>query len=134
MFDKIQFGVIPFTNGKKNTKVVLVTSKTQGYWIFPKGNPIKNKTDFQSAEQEAFEEAGLRGKIQQEPSYTVSFQQNSTSHKLTLFPMEVEEVLSTWPEMGDRKRRLVTIPKALSLINFAGLQDCLRRWHKDRIS
>lgn len=129
---KKQYGVIPYLNGKKNgQKIVLVTSKTNGYWIFPKGNLVKKKNKFQSAAQEAFEEAGVRGKINEDISYTIEFQHSETTHKITLFPMKVETVLDEWPEMNDRKRKVVSVSKAMDLITLDDLRNCLISWQED---
>ena len=132
MNEKEQFGVIPYTNGKKGIKVILVTSKTNGYWIFPKGNPIKNLTSFQSDQQEAFEEGGVKGKLDSKRSYSVSFTQHRIPYKLTLYPMKVEELLSSWPEMEERRRKQVSVEKALELLNYDGLQKCLRDWVQEK--
>ncbi len=133
---KTQYGVIPYTkkNKKDNCpKLILITSRTNGYWIFPKGNPIKKKDNFQTAKQEAFEEAGIKGTINQELSYKISFKHGETDHITILFPMEVDEVLEEWPEKHERERKLVSFEKAMDLINLESIQDALKHWGKDHI-
>lgn len=131
---KRQYGVIPYINGKKNSpKIVLVTSKTNGYWIFPKGNLVKKKDKFQSATQEAFEEAGVHGILNEDLSYQIEFQGAETKHQITLFSMKVETLLDEWPEMNDRKRKVVSVSKAMELISLDDLRDCLKNWQEDHL-
>lgn len=48
-------------------EVLLVTSRDSGRWIIPKGWPVEGKTLHRSAEIEAHEEAGVRGKARKKP-------------------------------------------------------------------
>ena len=129
---KRQYGVIPYIDGKKNgRKIVLITSKTNGYWIFPKGNLIKGKNGVQSAAQEAYEEAGILGKISNDVSYTFSFKHLGDEYKTTFYPMKVETQLDDWPEVKKRKRKTVSVSKALELITIDDLRKCLSAWKKD---
>lgn len=49
------------------TEVLLLTSRDTGRWVIPKGWPMGDRPGFEVAEQEAFEEAGVRGTIEQSP-------------------------------------------------------------------
>lgn len=48
-------------------EVLLVTSRESGRWIIPKGWPIQGKKPHEVAAIEAFEEAGVRGKVKKKP-------------------------------------------------------------------
>jgi 8-oxo-dGTP pyrophosphatase MutT (NUDIX family) len=56
----------------KNSSVEFLLVKTTGggRWTFPKGNIKKKKGEIASAQEEASEEAGVRGKIEPEPLTT----------------------------------------------------------------
>ena len=58
-----QTGVIPLKKENGVLKICLITSRKKKKWIFPKGIQEPGKTFVQIAEQEAFEEAGLKGKV-----------------------------------------------------------------------
>lgn len=131
MAQKKQYGVIPYTTKKNRVKLILITSRINGLWIFPKGNPIKNKTIFETAEQEAFEEAGIRGKVQKKQPYSFSYSHRNKEYEVTLFPMKVETILDDWPEQRERERKTVSIEKALSMITLDNLRQCLLDWQKD---
>jgi 8-oxo-dGTP pyrophosphatase MutT (NUDIX family) len=44
-------------------EILIVTTRQSRRWIVPKGWPIKRLTPSKSAAREAFEEAGVRGKV-----------------------------------------------------------------------
>ncbi len=117
--------MIPYLGGGNGLKVVLITSRTNRIWIFPKGNPIKGKTARQTARQEAFEEAGIRGKVLTD-SYSISYIQHGEKYKIKFFPMKVDEVLDDWPESRERKRKIAAADKALSMLSLDDLRQCLR--------
>lgn len=136
MGTKKQYGVIPYTtgkNGKPYKKILLITSRTNGFWIFPKGNLMKNKTVYETAAQEAYEEAGIRGTVDQEHAYKSKYSHNGHKHELILFPMKIDDILDEWPEKHQRKRQLVTVDKALQMINLDTLYSCLKNWQKDTV-
>lgn len=62
--EKIQYGALPYRiNDHEKLEVLLITSRETGRWVIPKGNPIKGLSGYQTALQEAFEEAGAVGNI-----------------------------------------------------------------------
>ncbi|MBW6424374.1 NUDIX hydrolase [Rhizobium sp. XQZ8] len=48
-------------------EVLLITSRDSGRWIIPKGWPMRKKKPHEVASQEAWEEAGVRGRIRKKP-------------------------------------------------------------------
>lgn len=128
---KKQYGVIPFFKEGDTCRLMLVTSRTNKYWIFPKGNLIKGKDKYESAEREAFEEAGVEGRIKKNKSYVIEFSRGGGTVRLKLFPMEVTKILTKWPEMRERKRKMVSPKKAREMLDFELLKKCLKKWQKD---
>ncbi|UXN74919.1 hypothetical protein N8D56_08005 [Devosia sp. A8/3-2] len=49
------------------SEILLVTSRTSRHWLLPKGWLVRGKSAMESAEIEAFEEAGVQGKIRNQP-------------------------------------------------------------------
>ena len=133
MFQK-QYGVLPyFKNTKKNTKktdLVLITSRTSRQWIMPKGNRILNKSKMATAQQEAYEEAGLIGRLEEKNAMRVTIIRQDREIALTLYPMRVEKMLKLWPECHQRKRIIVPYHKAESMIICPKLRRCLKLWRK----
>ena len=104
-------------------KVVLVTSRTGGRWIFPKGRVEKGRTDRAIAIEEAYEEAGVIGELLQE--YKEIRTRGGKTKVLRLFRMQVTSVLKDWPEMYMRKRVIVSFQKAEKLLRCE-LSESLR--------
>lgn len=63
----LQSGALPWRVKRKSAQVMLVTGKRSGRWIIPKGWPMAGKSLADSAAQEAFEEAGVTGKVDLKP-------------------------------------------------------------------
>ena len=81
----------------------------------------------QSAAQEAYEEAGVRG--QASPLAVGSYAYDKVGkqggvRRLTVFvfPLEVTEELEDWPERHERERRWLPAPEAAALVREPDLQ------------
>jgi 8-oxo-dGTP pyrophosphatase MutT (NUDIX family) len=122
--DSYHVGVFPIT---EDGKIVLVTSRHSHYWIFPKGHREKGRSDRAVAEDEAFEEAGLLGKLS---SDSIRFKvESNKSKELCLYPMRVKKILSKWPERNERERVIVSVAKAEKLLE-KDLRAALKRMVK----
>ncbi len=61
---RIQYAALPYRfTPAAALEILLVTTRTSRRWIIPKGWPIKGLRPAKSAAREAFEEAGVRGKV-----------------------------------------------------------------------
>ena len=61
---RVQYGALPYRfTPMAALEILVVTTRQSRHWIVPKGWPIKRLTPSKSAAREAFEEAGVRGKI-----------------------------------------------------------------------
>lgn len=106
----MQYGAIPYRVVDGEIEFLVVTSRRTNRWIFPKGSPIEGLNGAETAAQEAFEEAGIRGYV--DPSPLGDFQTIKQRLKCTLlniqtFALRVEEELDDWPEKGQRERRWI---------------------------
>jgi hypothetical protein len=64
----VQYGALPYRFSQNSAlEILLVTTRGTRRWIIPKGWPIKGLRPPKSAAREAFEEAGVRGKIGAKP-------------------------------------------------------------------
>src|ERR1700733_14836288 len=65
---RVQYGALPYRFTQMAAlEILIVTTRQSRRWIVPKGWPIKRLTPSKSAAREAFEEAGVRGKIGARP-------------------------------------------------------------------
>src|SRR5687768_10703659 len=61
-----QYGALPYDPGEDGEpRVLLITSRETKRWVIPRGNPIAGLGPAQAAAQEAYEEAGIRGEIEE---------------------------------------------------------------------
>lgn len=123
--NRYQVGVIPIT---KDGQLVLITTRNGDYWIFPKGNQEKGRSDSAVARSEAFEEAGIQGVMKR---HFYDFKTPLGKVKmLRLYPMRVKIILSKFPEYRQRKRVIVPINKAEKLVqeDLLVILKKIRKW------
>jgi 8-oxo-dGTP pyrophosphatase MutT (NUDIX family) len=102
-------------------RILLVTSRTNGKWMLPKGWPMPKMTPAQAALVEAREEAGVDGAIAQIPigsyRYVKLFADGSTKPSQALiYALRVEDLKSDWDEKGQRVRRWFRPKKAAKVV------------------
>lgn len=131
--DAIQYGAMPYQIVDGRVVFLLITSRRTGRWIFPKGGLIDGMTPQQSAAQEAYEEAGVRGVVEPTPLGTYQTVKHRISRKLIdvqVFALQVEERLEDWPEMEQRRRHWVLFGEAKRLLSDRGAVEAARRLNK----
>jgi 8-oxo-dGTP pyrophosphatase MutT (NUDIX family) len=110
----------------KSGQICLVTSRSGKRWVIPKGMMEPGKTAGQIALQEAWEEAGLTGVLEQEPIGTYQYDKYGGTCFVTVFLLRVTGVADDWPEKGSRQRCWVSPAQALGLLTDRGLREILR--------
>ena len=126
-----QYGAIPYLKEEGELKVVMITS-ANGYWIFPKGRHEEKLGKHGTAEQEALEEAGVKGKIRGDNAYRAKvFIKSGERVSLTLYALEVKVIQTEWEEDGRRKREVVSLAEAEKRITSPELLACLRKFARD---
>lgn len=118
-----QVGVFPVT---EDGKLVLVTTRGGGFWIFPKGNTEKGRSDRAMAREEAYEEAGLEGVMKRD---YLEFRTIGNVKRLRLYPMRVNRVRKSYPEKKERARVVVSFDKAEKLVE-KDLREVIRKMRK----
>ncbi|MEF2073972.1 NUDIX hydrolase [Consotaella aegiceratis] len=114
-----QSGAMPYTVVDGQAVFLLITSRRSGRWIFPKGSPIDGLTPWQTAQQEALEEAGVEGTVDRVPigSYrTLKRGIRSKVLDVELYPLKVTVQHESWQENGQRYRHWAILPEAKRLI------------------
>jgi 8-oxo-dGTP pyrophosphatase MutT (NUDIX family) len=102
---------------KRAGQILLVTSRHSKSWSLAKGNIDHALGPVETARREAFEEAGVRGRMATTPvGYYVHRKSAGGKFRVRVFKMHVRKQLSTWPERQERKRRWISVKLALKLI------------------
>lgn len=127
---RTQYAALPYRMREAVLEVLLITSRETGRWIIPKGWPHKGLSPSAVAVREAYEEAGLRGKIKRRPLGTYSYQKRLPRDKAVLckvevFALEVKRQLDHWPEQKDRIRCWLPLADAAVLVTDSELQELL---------
>lgn len=106
-----QFGVIPWRRSAGGgAEILLITSRETRRWVVPRGNAMAGLRDYEAAAQEAYEEAGIRGGVEQSALGTYRYDKRRrdgsvVAAEVQLFRMLVTEEAADWPERRERERR-----------------------------
>jgi 8-oxo-dGTP pyrophosphatase MutT (NUDIX family) len=125
-----QFAALPFRFDRAGLKVMLITTRRKGRWSVPKGNPIGKGKPHRTAAIEAYEEAGLIGRIGKHPLGKFKHRRQRGKHSVdvTVFPLEVSEQQSKWPEKGQRKAIWLPAAQAARLVRKQKLKRLIARF------
>lgn len=130
---RTQFAALCYRIKDEKVQFCMITSRGTGRWIIPKGWPMDGETPSDAAATEAFEEAGLRGKIKHQPIGVYSYNKARANDDdlpciAVVYPMKVKRVLTKWPEKKQRQRKWVSRKKAAELVNEPELRDIMLRF------
>ena len=130
-----QCGAIAYRRAPK-LEIMLVTSRETGRWVIPKGGLISGKTVWESAEEEAFEEAGVVGEIERTSlgAYDyVKFLKSGEGApcRVAVFALAVTGQLSEWPEQAQRTTKWFDWFDAAEAVHESGLAAIIYRFGRD---
>jgi CYTH domain-containing protein/8-oxo-dGTP pyrophosphatase MutT (NUDIX family) len=119
-----QIAALPYLFRGGTLHLVLIMNSSQTRWIIPKGQPESGMSRHDVAVMEAMEEAGVIGSclLGHRPSCC-----RSREKTLFVYPLKVTTVLKKWPEMEWRKRAVVPVDKALTMIRDPQLSLSIKR-------
>jgi 8-oxo-dGTP pyrophosphatase MutT (NUDIX family) len=125
-----QYAALPWRKAP-GLEILLITSRETRRWVIPKGRPMPGHSAAESAAQEAYEEAGIRGEMtaQAMGHYTYNKRQRGGAKKrfhVDVFAMEVTEVLDLWPEAHEHARQWLPPQEALDLVEEPELAALIR--------
>lgn len=99
-----QSAVVPYRKNGRGLEILLITSRTKKRWIIPKGVKEPHLTPQQSAAKEAFEEAGIVGKVSHIAIGTYQKQKWCKTCTVKVFCMKVRKVHDEWDEPWRRRK------------------------------
>ncbi|MGB0554601.1 MAG: NUDIX hydrolase [Alphaproteobacteria bacterium] len=110
----------------------MVTSLGSGRWVFPKGHIEGDLSARQSAEKEAFEEAGVGGRLSPNRigyyRYRKEHDKNTRTYQVEVFAMNVTDVLESWPEEQIRQREWMSPENAADAVAEYDLRILIRHF------
>lgn len=116
MSTREQAGVIPFRRRKHQIEVCLIRNKGSKKWKIPKGFVDHGETPEQAALKEAWEEAGLRGKLVGAAIGTYDYEKWGHELTVSVYLMEVGEEEREWEESRFRERSWSPMADAFAML------------------
>ncbi|MCE9606775.1 MAG: NUDIX hydrolase [Planctomycetia bacterium] len=105
---------IPYRIAGGRVEVCIVTTVRKQRWVFPKGYVEDGETEAEAALKEAFEEAGLIGRIAGNSVGSYERRKLGLICRVACYLMQVEECQRAWDESSVRRRRWVPASEALA--------------------
>jgi 8-oxo-dGTP pyrophosphatase MutT (NUDIX family) len=128
----VQYGALPYRFTQDAAlEVLLVTTRGTRRWIIPKGWPIKGLRPAKSAAREAFEEAGVTGRIGAKPVGLFTYDKlvdeagAQTTCEVKVYPLLVKRQSEVWPESQQRTTQWVEPSRAIAMIKEPDLKKIL---------
>ncbi|QRM56829.1 NUDIX hydrolase [Sinorhizobium sp. BG8] len=134
---RVQYAALCYRFRKKRSvlEVLLITSRDTGRWVIPKGWPMANRDCHGVAEREAYEEAGVKGKVGKMSIGHYMYQKGlaeglKVSCKVQVYALEVEDICKNYPEKGERRMEWVSCAEAARRVNEPGLKNLFLAFEK----
>lgn len=110
--------------------VLLISSRGTGRWIIPKGWPMEGRSLAGAAAREAWEEAGVIGRIQRSEIGRYGYQKDqdegfSIPVDVRVFQLAVRKLAEKFPERHERERKWFPPKEAAELVAEPGLAQIL---------
>ena len=133
----MQYGALPYRfTPDAALEILVVTTRETRRWIVPKGWPIKGLRPPKAAAREAFEEAGVTGRIGVKPVGAFTYDKaldeagRLATCEVTVFPLLVERQNGDWPERAERETQWVSPSVAAELVSEPDLKRLVAAFAK----
>jgi 8-oxo-dGTP pyrophosphatase MutT (NUDIX family) len=138
---RVQYGALPYRlNDDASVQVLLGTSRETKRWIIPKGWPIKGLKPSKAAAREAYEEAGVRGRIAGRAFGHYVYDKRLEDSVATVpcqvevFPLLVKRQSKDWPESKQRRARWFDSAEAAALVDNDELRNLIQAFEARKAS
>lgn len=126
-------------NGNSHLEILLVTSLSSKRWILPKGWLEPELSAAENAAREAFEEAGVTGKVSPQPIGAYHYLKEKKDGggmpcSVDVFVLAVTKQLDDWPEKNVRELAWMPVEQAISQVSEPGLRQILKDFRKQQAS
>lgn len=130
---RTQFAAVCYRIKNDKLQILMITSRNRNRWIVPKGWPISGLTPTEAAGQEAWEEAGVIGKVDPSPLGIFSYIKDIGPEAglpcmAVVYPLRVKALKSDFPEVGQRRRKWCSQKKAALMASDPELAKILREF------
>lgn len=128
---RTQHAALCYRISQGSPEILLITTRGTGSWMLPKGWPMSGKSAGSTAAQEAWEEAGVRGKCEKREIGRFFYMKTVEDGEdipcvISVHPIEVKRLEQHFPEAGQRRRKWFSPRKAASKVTVPSLARILR--------
>lgn len=127
---RTQFAALCYRMVKNKPEILLITSRETGRWVIPKGWPMEGKTPAECALIEAWEEAGVTGRVTGPCLGLYTYMKAMPNGPdlpcaVMVFPVLVQKLSDDFPEASERRRKWMRRKKAVDRIDEAELSHMM---------
>ena len=128
---RTQFAALCYRIRNDKPEFLMVTSRGTGRWLIPKGWPETGVSPEACALTEAWEEAGVQGRVTGPCLGLFSYHKEVEGRQslpcvAMVYPVRVKSLVKDYPEADERKRKWMRPKKAASKVQEAELAHILR--------
>lgn len=120
-----QSAVIAWRQGDDGPEILLITSRKKKRWVLPKGVVDPGMTPPASAAKEAWEEAGIKGTVDETPLGIYRYDKWGGTCSVEVFAMTGVTEAPYWPEATFRDREWVSLDEARRRVDEDGLKGII---------
>ncbi len=129
----VQAAALCLRDTNHGPEVLLIQSLRRKHWIIPKGWPMKNRSLAEAAEIEAWEEAGVLGRIHPDPIGAFTYTKIKKSGlpvqcRPQVYRLDVSVCHDSYPEAARRTRKWVSLLEAAETVRNPQLAELLRNF------
>jgi 8-oxo-dGTP pyrophosphatase MutT (NUDIX family) len=126
---RMQYGALCWRTVDDGLEVLLITSRDTGRWIIPKGWPMPGLSPEAAAAQEAWEEAGVAGRVNPVCLGRYGYQKvlavaAQVPCAVAVYGLQVTDLADDFPEVKERRRQWFSSDTAALMVNEPDL-GCL---------
>lgn len=119
---RLQVAALPYRIAVSGAvEILVITSRDTGRFIIPKGWPKKGYKKQEAAAMEAYEEAGVAGKVSKKPVGTYTYWKRGVGEferlRVVVYPLQITKQRADWPEKGQRKMAWLSVEDAALLVD-----------------
>jgi 8-oxo-dGTP pyrophosphatase MutT (NUDIX family) len=127
----LQVAALCWRPSGKGLRVLLITSRDTGRWVIPKGWPMRNRSEAEAAAREAYEEAGVSGEAATRSIGFYTYRKVIAPGRaipcvVRVYPLRVREMLTKYPETGQRRVKWFVPDKAARKVDEPELAELIR--------
>ena len=134
---RVQCAALPWRRGPHGVEVLLITSRETRRWVIPRGGREPLESPSKAAAREAFEEAGVKGKVRRLPIGVYEFDKRLKGGRLqrvlvTVYPLAVKRELHIWPEKRERERQWMEPKAAAASVDEPELKAMIAQFNPEK--